>query len=133
MFLDFFLPFYDDFLDKVPSKIRKILGLILFSIGTVLIISMNIPYLLVGIILTLVGVVTFFHNSLNSVPLWDEESNENGIEKTSEVNKPTAQNSALPWLIGSVSTLAFILVASVILLWLRSVADEILIGGPPPT
>ena len=133
MILDFFLPFYDDFLDKVPSKIRKILGLILFSIGTVLIISMNIPYLLVGIFLTLVGVVTFFHNSLNSVPLWDEESNENEIEKTSEVNNPTAQNSALPWLIGSVSTLAFILVASVILLWLRSVADEILIGGPPPT
>ena len=60
----------------------------------------------------------------------DEESNENGIEKTSEVNKPTAQNM-LPWLIGSVSTLAFILVASVILLWLRSVADEMDRRTPP--
>ena len=58
---------------------------------------------------------------------------EQTIENPSEVNNPTKDNSALPWLIGSVSTLAFILVASVIFLWLRSVADEILIGGPPPT
>ena len=58
---------------------------------------------------------------------------EQTIENSSEVNNPTNDNSALPWLIGSVSTLAFILVASVIFLWLRSVADEILIGGPPPT
>lgn len=58
---------------------------------------------------------------------------EETIENPSEVNNPTKDNSALPWLIGSVSTLAFILVASVIFLWLRSVADEILIGGPPPT
>ncbi len=58
---------------------------------------------------------------------------EQTIENPSEVNNPTNDNSALPWLIGSVSTLAFILVASVIFLWLRSVADEILIGGPPPT
>ena len=43
MFLDYFLPFYDDFLDKVPSKIRKILGLILFSIGTVLIFDIIRP------------------------------------------------------------------------------------------
>ena len=58
---------------------------------------------------------------------------EQTINNPSEVNDPTKDNSALPWLIGSVSTLAFILVASVIFLWLRSVADEILIGGPPPT
>ena len=58
---------------------------------------------------------------------------EQTIKNPSEVNDPTKDNSALPWLIGSVSTLAFILVASVIFLWLRSVADEILIGGPPPT
>ena len=58
---------------------------------------------------------------------------EETIENPSEVNNPTKDNSALPWLIGSVSTLAFILVASVIFLWLKSVADEILIGGPPPT
>ena len=58
---------------------------------------------------------------------------EQTIENPSEVNNSTKDNSALPWLIGSVSTLAFILVASVIFLWLRSVADEILIGGPPPT
>ena len=58
---------------------------------------------------------------------------EEKIEQSSEVNNQKNSNSALPWLIGSVSALAFILVASVIFLWLRSVADEILIGGPPPT
>ena len=58
---------------------------------------------------------------------------EETIENPSEVNNPTNDNSALPWLIGSVSTLAFILVASVIFLWLRSVNNEILIGRNTPT
>ena len=61
------------------------------------------------------------------------ELNEDLDDDSPEVDEQKTNNSALPWLIGSVSTLAFILVASVIFLWLRSVADEILIGGPPPT
>ncbi|MED5231773.1 MAG: S8 family serine peptidase [Candidatus Thermoplasmatota archaeon] len=55
------------------------------------------------------------------------------INNSPEVGEENTYNSALPWLIGSVSTLAFILVASIIFLWLQSIADEILIGGPPPT
>ena len=73
------------------------------------------------------------HNEDSNESQDSEYRIEQTIENPSEVNNPTNDNSALPWLIGSVSTLAFILVASVIFLWLRSVADEILIGGPPPT
>ena len=73
------------------------------------------------------------HNEESNESQDSEYRLEQTIENPSEVNNPTKDNSALPWLIGSVSTLAFILVASVIFLWLRSVADEILIGGPPPT
>jgi len=73
------------------------------------------------------------HNEDSNESQDSEYRIEQTIENPSEVNNPTNENSALPWLIGSVSTLAFILVASVIFLWLRSVADEILIGGPPPT
>ena len=147
MFLDYFLLFYDDFLDITPPKTRKILAVIFLTIGTLFIISysiiddgfLEIIALLIGILLVLVGLATFFHNLYFAQ---NEDSNEypdseyrleQTIENSSEVNNPTNDNSALPWLIGSVSTLAFILVASVIFLWLRSVADEILIGGPPPT
>jgi len=73
------------------------------------------------------------HNKESNESQDSEYRIEQTIDNPSEVNNPTNNNSALPWLIGSVSTLAFILVASVIFLWLRSVADEILIGGPPPT
>ena len=134
MFLDFILLFYDDFLDIIPSKIRKILAVILLTIGALFIISysmidddfLEVIALLIGILLVLVGLVTFFHNSISGETIiTNEDSN--------EVVEQKKNNSALPWLIGSVSTLAFILVASVIFLWLRSVADEILIGGPPPT
>ena len=150
MFLDILLFFYDDFLDIIPPKMRKILAVILLTIGALFIISYSIIYddflgviaLLIGIPLVVVGLVTFFHNSISGETIWNEDSNEgpvseNGldesIENSPEVSEQKTENSALPWLIGSVSTLSFILVASVIFLWLRSVADEILIGGPPPT
>ena len=134
MFLDFILLFYDDFLDIIPPKMRKILAVILLTIGALFIISysiidddfLEIIALLIGVLLVLVGLMTFFHNSISGDTII---SNEN----SNEVVEQNTNNSALPWLIGSVSTLAFILVASVIFLWLRSVADEILIGGPPPT
>ena len=116
------------------ERVKKLLALILITIGSLFIISfsiidddfLDIIALLIGILLVLVGLMTFFHNTLI-------ELNEDLDEDSPEVDEQKTNNSALPWLIGSVSTLAFILVASVIFLWLRSVADEILIGGPPPT
>ncbi len=134
MFLDVLLFVYDDYLDIIPPKTRKILAVILLTIGALCIISYSIIYddflgiiaLLIGILLVVVGLVTFFHNSMSGETIiTNEDSN--------EVVEQNTNNSALPWLISSVTTLAFILVASVIFLWLRSVADEILIGGPPPT
>ena len=71
MFLDFILLFYDDFLDIIPSKIRKILAVILITIGALFIISysmidddfLEVIALLIGILLVLVGLVTLFYNS----------------------------------------------------------------------
>ena len=71
MFLDFILLFYDDFLDIIPSKIRKILAVILLTIGALFIISysmidddfLEVIALLIGILLVLVGLVTLFYNS----------------------------------------------------------------------
>ena len=71
MFLDFILLFYDDFLDIIPSKIRKILAVILLTIGALFIISysmidddfLEVIALLIGILLVLVGLMTLFYNS----------------------------------------------------------------------
>ena len=88
MFLDFILLFYDDFLDIIPSKIRKILAVILLTIGALFLISysmidddfLEIIALLIGILLVLVGLVTFFHNKLT-------ELNENSDEDLLEVDE----------------------------------------------
>ena len=71
MFLDNLLFSYDDFLDIIPSKMRKILAVILLTIGALFIISysiidddfLEIIALLIGILLVLVGLVTLFYNS----------------------------------------------------------------------
>ncbi len=71
MFLDFILLFYDDFLDIIPPKMRKILAVILLTICALFIISysiidddfLEIIALLIGILLVLVGLVTIFYNS----------------------------------------------------------------------
>ena len=71
MFLDFILLFYDDFLDIIPPKMRKILAVILLTIGALFIILysiiddnfLEIIALLIGILLVLVGLVTLFYNS----------------------------------------------------------------------
>ena len=71
MFLDNLLFFYDDFLDIIPPKMRKILAVILLTIGALFIISysiidddfLEIIALLIGILLVLVGLVTLFYNS----------------------------------------------------------------------
>ena len=71
MFLDILLFFYDDFLDIIPPKMRKILAVILLTIGALFIISysiidddfLEIIALLIGILLVLVGLVTLFYNS----------------------------------------------------------------------
>ena len=44
MFLDILLFFYDDFLDIIPPKMRKILAVILLTIGSLFIISYSIIY-----------------------------------------------------------------------------------------
>ncbi len=58
---------------------------------------------------------------------------EQTIENSSEVNNPTTDNSALPWLIGAVSSLFSLFVVAIILLWVWSNAHDIIIGGPSPT
>jgi len=71
MFLDNLLFIYDDFLDNIHPKMRKILAVILLTIGALFIISysiidddfLEIIALLVGILLVLVGLVTLFYNS----------------------------------------------------------------------
>ena len=71
MFLDNLLFIYDDFLDNIHPKMRKILAVILLTIGALFIISysiidddfLEIIALMVGILLVLVGLVTLFYNS----------------------------------------------------------------------
>ena len=71
MFLDNLLFIYDDFLDNIHPNMRKILAVILLTIGALFIISysiidddfLDIIALLVGILLVLVGLVTLFYNS----------------------------------------------------------------------
>ena len=71
MFLDNLLFLYDDFLDIIPPQMRKILAVILLTIGALFIISysiidddfLEIIALLIGILLVLVGLVTLFYNS----------------------------------------------------------------------
>ena len=91
MFLDFILLFYDDFLDIISSKIRKLLALILITIGSLFIISfsiidddfLEIIALLIGILLVLVGLMTFFHNTLIELNEdLDEDSPEVDEQKT---------------------------------------------------
>ena len=42
MFLDFYYLFYDDFLDIIPPKMRKILAIILLTIGALFMLSYSI-------------------------------------------------------------------------------------------
>ena len=71
MFLDNLLFIYDDFLYNIHPKMRKILAVILLTIGALFIISysiidddfLEIIALLIGILLVLVGLVTLFYNS----------------------------------------------------------------------
>ena len=70
MFLDFILLFYDGFLDIIQPKMRKILAVILLTIGALFMLSYSIIdddfleniALLIGILLVLVGLMTLFHN-----------------------------------------------------------------------
>ena len=89
--------FYDDFLDIIPPKMRKILAVILLTIGALFIISysiidddfLEIIALLIGVLLVLVGLMTFFHNSISGDTII---SNEN----SNEVVEQNTNNSALP-------------------------------------
>ena len=71
MFLDNLLFIYDDFLDNIQPEMRKKLAVILLTIGALFMLSysiidddfLEIIALLIGILLVLVGLVTFFYNS----------------------------------------------------------------------
>ena len=54
-------------------------------------------------------------------------------EQPSEILEDDSFQDSLPWVIGAVSSLFSLLVLSIILLWVWSNANDIILGGPPPT
>ena len=54
-------------------------------------------------------------------------------EQPSEIIEDDSFQDSLPWVIGAVSSLFSLLVLSIILLWVWSNANDIILGGPPPT
>ena len=69
----------------------------------------------------------------------EDTENENELiipspsEQPSEIIEDDSFQDSLPWVIGAVSSLFSLLVLSIILLWVWSNANDIILGGPPPT